>query len=211
MEKDTARFLYQYTGNGLAVVLNTEVRARVQQDAAEVAAQYILDDLRSRKQEMIDAVRKDVIPYFQEKGITITTVGMFGGMTYENPEIQSSIDKVFVAQQEKATTLARKEAQINENARIISESTARADALLQEAGGKSKAAILEAEGKAKALTLESDAAAKAQNNSVYLALRALEVQKAQVEKWNGAFPSYYIGGPANLNGLLTLPNSVPAK
>lgn len=38
-------------------------------------------------------------------------VGMVGGMTYENPEIQKAIDKTFIAQQEKVVNLARFEAQ----------------------------------------------------------------------------------------------------
>ena len=50
--------------------------------SAEVAAKYPLDALRLRKQEISDAVRQDLTTFFATRGLTITTVGMFGGMTY---------------------------------------------------------------------------------------------------------------------------------
>ena len=89
-EADAARFLYWYPTGSLEKVMDTEIRARIQQNAAEVAARYPLDSLRTKKQEMIDAVRADVFPFFKTRGITVTTVSMFGGMTYENPEIQKA-------------------------------------------------------------------------------------------------------------------------
>ena len=73
----------------------------------EVAAKYPLDSLRTRKQEIADAVKQDITTFFNTRGVTITTVGMFGGMTYENPEIQKSIDQTFIAQQLKTVSLAK--------------------------------------------------------------------------------------------------------
>ena len=98
-EEDTARILYMYRSKSLAEMMDSEIRARIQAVGAEVAACYDLDNLRSRKQEIIDEVRQDVIPFFGGRGIAITTVGMFGGYTYQNKKIQDSIDGVFVAQQ----------------------------------------------------------------------------------------------------------------
>ena len=86
--------------------------------AAEVAAKYPLDTLRSRKQEIADAVKKDVMSFFTARGVSVTTVGMFGGMTYENPDIQKAIDQTFIAQQLKTVSLAKFEAQQKENERI---------------------------------------------------------------------------------------------
>lgn len=84
-EDDAARFLYWYPSGSLADVMDHEVRARVQQVAAEVAAKYTLDVLRAKKQEIADAVKKDVTAFFQNRGVTVTTIGMFGGMTYRIP------------------------------------------------------------------------------------------------------------------------------
>ena len=117
-EEDASKFLYWYPSGSLADVMDKEVRARVQQAAAEVAARYPLDSLRSRKQEISDAVKQTVTNFFAARGVTITTVGMFGGMTYENPEIQKSIDQTFIAQQLKVVNEAKFEAQKKENERM---------------------------------------------------------------------------------------------
>lgn len=69
-----------------------------------------MDLLRAKKREIMDTVKDGkkwtdengkerelvgVVEFFKERGITITTIGQFGGFTYENPEIQKSIDEVF--------------------------------------------------------------------------------------------------------------------
>jgi len=48
-EEDASKFLYWYPSGALADVIDREVRGRIQQSAAEVAAKYPLDQLRSRK------------------------------------------------------------------------------------------------------------------------------------------------------------------
>lgn len=204
-EEDAATFLYMYAGNSLAVVMDQEIRARVQQVTAEVAAKYKLDELRGKKQEIIDAVKADIVKFFSERGITITTVGMFGGMTYENPKIQDSIDQTFVAQQEKVNTAAQLAAQADKNTIIVQEATARAQAIQQEAEGKAKAYAAEAQGKAEAIKVETAALVQAQQNPAFMQLRELETTQKIFAQWNGAFPTYYIGGPQSVTGLLALP------
>src|SRR6266436_3328880 len=113
-EDDAAKFLYWYPSGSLADMMDREVRGRIQQAAAEVAAKYPLDSLRSRKQEIADAVKADVTKFFATRGVTVTTVGMFGGMTYENPQIQKAIDETFVAQQLKVVSDAKFQAQQKE-------------------------------------------------------------------------------------------------
>jgi regulator of protease activity HflC (stomatin/prohibitin superfamily) len=176
-EEDTANFLYWYSSGGLSNVMDTEIRGRVQQMASIVAAKYPLDELRGKKTELSDAVRTDIIPFFGERGITITTVSITGGMTYENPEIQKAIDNVFVAQQEKNIALAKFDAQKKENERII---------LASE--GLAKKRQVESEAEAKAITALTQAVA--QGGSNYLALKSLEVQGKQIEKWNGSLPTF---------------------
>src|SRR6478609_11859023 len=117
-EEDAARFLYWYPSGSLAEVMDREIRGRIQQAAGEVAAKYPLDSLRSRKQEIADAVKQNITNFFAQRGVTVTTVGMFGGMTYENPEIQKSIDQTFIAQQLKVVSDAKFQAQQKENDRL---------------------------------------------------------------------------------------------
>ena len=200
-EKDAATFLYWYPSGSLANVMDTEVRGRIQQAAAEVAAKYPLDSLRAKKQEIADAVKADVTAFFTQRGISVTTVGMFGGMTYENPAIQKAIDETFITQQLKVVSAAKFEAQQKENERIELEANATAEKLRREAQGKADARLAEAKAEADAIQLVNTAVAN--SGPLLMQIRALEVEKARVEKWNGQFPQTMLG--ANPSVLFTSP------
>jgi regulator of protease activity HflC (stomatin/prohibitin superfamily) len=211
-EEDASKFLYWYPSGSLEKVMDTEVRARVQQSVAEIAAKYPLDILRARKQEMTDAARKDVMEFFKERGISITTVSSFGGMTYENDAIQKSIDNVFIAQQEKSVNLAKFEAQQKANERITLEADATAEKLRKEAKGKADAKITEAEGEAKSLLARAQAIKEA--GPALFQLRQLEIDEARVQKWDGRYPTYLFGampGQQSPNLLLNMPTVADKK
>ena len=178
-EVDTSKFLYMYRSKSLADMMDTEVRARIQATAAEVAARYDLNELRSRKQEIIDDVRTDVIPFFHQRGITITTVGMFGGFTYQNKSIQDAIDETFVAQQLKVISDAKLQAQRKENERI--ELAAKAEA--------NKIRTI-AEGEADSIRKVAEATSNAQQDPLFLQLKMLDVESSRIERWDGRYPSY---------------------
>lgn len=192
-EKDTAQFLYSYKGNNLGMVMNGEIRARVQGLAAEFAAQYKMDDLRTKKVEMMDYIRKDVVPFFEKKGITISTIGSFSGFSYENAEIQNSIDQVFVAQQLKNVAAAKLAAQNDVNKRLKDEGIGEADKMREIARGKKDAEVLEAEGQAAKIKLVADSIQAAASNPVFMQMKALEVQNEGLKRWNGQLPQYQFG------------------
>lgn len=211
-EKDAATFLYWYPSGSLATVMDSEMRGRIQQTAAEVAAMYPLDGLRARKQEIANAVKEDVTTFFTQRGITVTTVGMFGGMTYENPAIQKSIDETVIAQQLKVVSEAKYEAQTRENDRIELEAKAtgeryrleakgRSDARLAEAEAEAKASLAKAKAESESIRLVNDAIAG--SNPLLLQMRQLDIEKARAEKWNGSFPQTMLG--TNPNVLFTSP------
>jgi regulator of protease activity HflC (stomatin/prohibitin superfamily) len=211
-EDDAAKFLYWYPSGSLQDVMDREVRARIQQVSAEVAAKYPLDVLRSKKQEISDAVKTDLTNFFATRGITITTVGMFGGMTYENPAIQKSIDDTFIAQQLKVVSEAKFEAQKKENERIELEANAVAEKARREAQGQADARLAGAKAESEAIRLINTAAQESQNNPLLLQLKSLEVEKARVEKWDGRYPQWWmaggaVGGP-NLQFQVPLPTAV---
>ena len=195
-EDDAAKFLYWYPSGSLHDVMDQEVRARIQQISAEVAAKYPLDMLRSKKQEISDAVKSDLTNFFATRGITITTVGMFGGMTYENPGIQKSIDDTFIAQQLKVVSEAKFEAQKKENERIELEANAMAEKARREAQGQADARLASAKAEADAIRLINLATGESQNNPLLLQLKSLEVEKARVEKWDGRYPQWWMAGNA---------------
>jgi hypothetical protein len=200
-EKDTSKFLYVYPSASLSTVIDTEVRSRVQMIAAQESAKYKLDSLRERKNEIADAVRKDCTEFFSARGITLTSIGQFGGMSYENPKIQDAIDQTFITQQEKVNARSMLEAQDDKNKRITSE----ADALAEASRRKAK-------GEADGLESINKALEKAANNPQLLQLRSLEVEKNRIEKWKGDYPQVVAGSGANAwIGLGNVPVDQPVK
>ena len=142
----------------------------------------------------------DVLTFFSERGITVTSIGQFGGMTYENVKIQDAIDQTFITQQEKVNAKAMLDAQADKNARITQE----ADALAEAARRKAK-------GEADGIESVNAALAKAANNPQLIQLRMLEVETARVGKWNGTYPTMVSGEGANLwVGLGSSPELAPA-
>src|SRR5262249_11729566 len=140
----------------------------------------------------------------------ITTVGMFGGMTYENPEIQKSIDQTFIAQQLKVVAQAKFEAQKKENDRLELEAQGFAEKARREAQGQADSRKTSAAGEAEAIRVTNKAELEAQQNPLLLQLKALEVEKARIEKWDGRYPQMWFGANGtgmNPNLLLHVPTA----
>ncbi len=205
-EEDAARFLYWYPSGSLEHVMDSEVRGRIQQISAEVAAKYPLDTLRAKKQEISDAVKNDITKFFAARGVTVTTLGMFGGMTYENGEIQKAIDNTIIAQQLKVVNEARFDAQRRENDRIELEANATAERARRIAAGEADAKKIAAAAEAQSIRDVNAALAEAKENPLLYQLRSLEVERARVQQWNGQYPTYYVGtGGAAPTMLLPAP------
>jgi hypothetical protein len=205
-EEEAAKFLYWYPSGSLSNVMDSEVRARIQQVSAEIAAKYPLDALREKKQEISDAVKNDITEFFARRGVVITTVGMFGGMTYENAEIQKSIDNTVMAQQLKVVNQARWEAQQRDNDRVTLEANAVAERARRIAAGDADAKKIAADAEAQAIRDVTKALAEAQQNPLLYQLRALEVERARVEHWNGQYPAWFMGtASAAPNLMLQMP------
>ena len=202
-EQDSAKFLYMYPSGSLADVMDTEVRARIQKVAAEQAAKYPLDQLRERKAEIMTALDHDIVPFFQERGIAITTIGMFGGMTYENPRIQESIDEVFVSQQKKNVALAEFEAQEKMNERMLLAAKADAEQVTLKATAEAQRRTTEAEAEAHAIEMVSQSLKD--SSPAFIQIRVLEAQQKQIDRWDGRFPTTFIGGLSQPNLLLNVP------
>jgi hypothetical protein len=196
-EENASTFLYWYPAGSLATVMDKEVRARIQQVSANFSAGVKLDLLREKKAELAKAVIEDVIPFFEKRGITITTVGMFGGMTYENPKIQESIDLTFVNQQEKVNAASLLEAQKDKNTRIKSEAEAVAEAAKTKAKGEADGNLFKLTAEADGIKAINKAIAEANNNPQLVQLKSIDVERLRVEKWDGKFPATVVGNGAN--------------
>lgn len=198
-EADASTFLYFYpseTTDGesrLAQVMDDEIRNKIQEVAADFSAGYDLDDLREQKQAMIAKVRDEVIPFFKDRGITVTTIGMFGGLAYENEKIQNSIDEVFIAQQLKNQESAKLEAMASKEERMKREGVAIANQRREEAQGEADAVELAAQAESNAITLINNALKEAQSNPLFIQVKALEVETTRINQWNGSVPNFILG------------------
>ena len=196
--EDTATFLYRYPAQSLRQVLSTEIRARIQQGAASFASKYPLDSLRAKKNEMVESIRADVVSFYKDRGITITTIGQFGGMTYENPQIQQAIDAVFIAQTAKETAKAQFEAVAdtnNKTAALAQQDRINTITLATgEAEAVAKGNLLKSQADAKGIEAVAAATKEAASNPLFLKVRELDVQTIMYNKWNGTVPSTIMGG-----------------
>jgi hypothetical protein len=203
---------YEVKRISLEDVMDTEVRARIQKVFAEEAARYKMDELRSKKNEIMKAVEEDVTTFFKTRGITITTIAMFGGLHYENPEIQKAIDKVFQSQQDKA--VAQAEAEAAKQRKEALKMTGEGEAQKKQEVAKGEAEAVKTVAEAKAFELEK----LMTNPQAYLALKQLELQTKSLEIWDGRYPVFFVvGGDAGGNVsvpnlLMTMPklNELPA-
>lgn len=183
-------------------IMDEEIRTKIQEVYAYESADSEMDDLRSKKREIMDKVKEEVVPFFKERGITITTIGQFGGFTYENPESQKSIDLVFQSQQDKQVAIAESEAAEERKIALKLKGEGEGEQILQKK-------LKEAEG------IQAIADAKAyelqklqENPEAYLALKQIEVELAKLEKWDGSYPSYlFQGGGEKQQLLLNLPGA----
>lgn len=120
-EEDAVKFLYCYNNKPLSEIMDSEIRARVESKFVEECASRTLNQILTEKEQIMKSVRDDVTTYFEERGITITVLGMKDGLEYDDATIQKSINDKFSSEM-KLTT------QENENQRIISEAEAKAEA-----------------------------------------------------------------------------------
>src|SRR5699024_10283827 len=75
LEDDSAVFLYQYAGKKLEDVMSTEIRNKIGSVLLEKYGEKTIDQIRGDKGEIITSVRKEVEPYFKERGITLSNIG----------------------------------------------------------------------------------------------------------------------------------------
>ncbi len=207
-EDSAALYLYSYPSRCLAEMLDTEVRARIHQVISEESGKYSLFELPTKKNDILMAVREDVVPFFKKKGIEITTLAMLGGLTFENPEIQRAIDDAAKAAQLKVAAEAKRAAQEVENKSLLLAAEGKALAAKREAEGKvevelvrveaeAKIRLREAETQAEATKKAADAKAyeaqkAAENGETYIRLRLLEAEMLRWRQWDGRYPQYVV-------------------
>lgn len=146
-----------------------------------------------------------VIEYFKDRGITITVLGMKGGLAPENAEIQKTIDDKFKAEKEYQTQQAI-------NKRNVEQSQAEAQAKLEAQRALNKLKVEQAEADAQAVKIKAsvlDEELRLKQMEVMLMEAQAELERAQ--RWNGEYPNTLVTDAKNANMFLGLPGLTDAK
>lgn len=168
-EANAARFLYRYNNKALAEIMDDEVKTKITSAVVGECAKYNQNELSSNTETIMEKVSENVIPYFEERGITITALGLTGDFVYSD-SVQKSIDQRFQAE---------KEAESQEI--------------------KNQQEVANAEAKVKIAQMEAQAILEKQSvMDAEIRLKELENQKAWIEKWNGSVPQVVTGSDSNM-------------
>lgn len=160
-EKDAAKFLYRYNNTPLETIIDTDIKKMVEDRFNIETALVMSTDLGAKKGEIMEKVKSYVVDYFKDYGITITVLGLKEGISFENPEIQKTLDAKFASEQELV---------IQQN--------------------KNEAAIAKAQAEAEAVIIASEAQAKA-NDTLAKSITDEILEQMYYEKWDGKLPNVY--------------------
>ncbi len=168
-EANATKFLYRYNNTPLATVIDTDIRAMVEDEFNKAVGKYNIADLQANKTDIMNSVVSNVKTHFAEYGVTITVLGMKEGISYENPAIQTAIDEKFSSEQLLTTQQNLNEVEI-----------AKAEAAAE-------AAKIKAEADAEVLLIAAEAEAEA-NEKIANSLTPELVEMNKIDKWNGVLP-----------------------
>lgn len=196
---DAVKFLHNYPNGSLTKVLDTEVRSKIQTVFGLEVTDLPMDKLRKQATPHIENTVKNIITFFKARGIEVTNLGISGGFIYKDQSVIDTLVKVFNAEQEKSMAIAKLAAQEKLNERIVMEAKGKADAVLTEKKAEADAIKMVAE----ARFFETEKIVK--NQDSYVKLKQLELQKVYLDKWDGAFPRYFMSNNSSPNMLLQLP------
>jgi hypothetical protein len=165
-----------------------------------------MQELRLKATPHIKRVVDTILKFFSERGITITNLGISGGFVYKDPSIVKTLVEVFNAEQAKLIAIADTATQTEKN-----------KTLQLEADSRAKAILTEREAEAEGIKLVADAKSYEMSKAIedpeaYMLLKQLEIEQAKIDKWDGRFPTYFMGhGVESLNLMLESPSQVPAS
>jgi hypothetical protein len=184
--EDAVRFLHNYPNGTLTKVMDQEVRARIQTAFGLEVTDQPMQKLRLEATPHLTKVVDDVTSFFHDRGVTITNLGISGGFIYKDVKVSDKLVELFNAEQDRAVAEAKAAA-------LLTQKKAEAEGIKQVAD-------------AKAYEIEK----AHENMEMYVALKRLELEKEKVLRWNGSFPTYFMG-QNGLDMLLTVPQPVTAK
>jgi regulator of protease activity HflC (stomatin/prohibitin superfamily) len=196
---DAVKFLHNYPNGALKDVLDTEVRGKLQATFGLEVTDQPMTKLRQEATPHILRTVKEVTDFFKERGVTITNLGITGGFIYKDKSIMDTMVRVFNAEQEKAIATAGFQAQEEQNKAIFAEAEGRAKALLTTKQAESDGIKMVADAKAYEIDMAKT------DGQMYLSLKRMELERDKLEKWDGRFPTYFLGAAHSPDLLLQMP------
>jgi len=191
-EEDASKFLYYYAGNSLGKVTDINIRGKV---AAILTREFQKRDLvlcKSEKSEIVQILELSVIDEFKKYGITVSSIGLVGGLTYEDIAIQTAINDAYVAEMMK--TQRENEA---ESLRIFKKGEADAQKFENE---KNLSIAVTQKQEAQEFAKVMDAMIK--KVELEIEMKKAEALLQAAMKWNGSTPSNIL--PQNSSMLFGL-------
>jgi hypothetical protein len=180
VEDDASKFLYNFGGRPLHNVVDMNIRSFILGELSSKFAGVSLADGMKDKSQYFKEAGNDAVVYFKGKGITVDYFGIEGGLGYDNPAVQQSLDRKFIAENDKQVAENEQKAQVVRNQTIIAKATADAEAAQKFAAAKD------------ALTVKTEMEATI--------LRA-QATKIAAERWDGHLGNVVPAGSSLLFGL----------
>jgi regulator of protease activity HflC (stomatin/prohibitin superfamily) len=196
---DAVKFLHNYPNGTLKDVLDTEVRGKLQATFGLEVTDQPMTKLRQEATPHILKTVLEVKEFFKERGVTITNLGITGGFIYKDKSIMDTMVRVFNAEQEKAIATAGFQAQEEQNKAVFAEAEGRAKALLKTKQAEADGIKVVADAKAYEIEMAST------DGSMYLSLKRLELEREKLQKWDGRFPTYFLGAGQSPDLMLQMP------
>ena len=197
---DAVKFLHNYPNGALTQVMDHEIRAKIQSEFGLEVTDLPMQELRLKATPHIKRVVDTIITFFAERGITITNLGISGGFVYKDPSIVKTLVEVFNAEQAKLIAIADTATQLEKNKTLQLEADSRAKAILTEREAEAEGIKLVADAKSYEMSKATE------DPKAYMLLKQLEIEQAKIDKWDGRFPTYFMGqGVESLNMMLQSP------
>jgi regulator of protease activity HflC (stomatin/prohibitin superfamily) len=176
-EEDTTKFLHFFSGKTLTEITDENVRGSVASILSREFGSRDLKDCKTAKKEIQAILETEINEKYTQYGITVSNVGLVGGLEYENPEIQTAINNAYIAEMKVSEAIQARLEQDQINLKNIAK--AEADRKAAEEFAKAQEAQI------KKIQMEVEL-----NKSLALLKAA--------DKWKGDMPSNILPSGSNL-------------
>ncbi|TAK95421.1 hypothetical protein EPO05_04350 [Patescibacteria group bacterium] len=110
-EDDAAKYLYHFAGKPLDQVMDSNVRGFIQSVMSREFGTLSLTNCKKEKGTIFKTLALETTDHFKPLGLTISNLGSSEGLLYDDPTIQASINKAYVAEMDIQVADQEKQAQ----------------------------------------------------------------------------------------------------